>query len=200
MGNVYFVDVRGDSPESVIGSLAMSFGGATVNQGINFGRAVGKFMDGDYYRGTEQIMPKIIRDVLRAGRYYNEGLVNNAGDTVIDTKDFSVWETFLQGVGFAPDEVSKYYQGQAAIKGAQGYARDRRERLIRQFVEDGSSSEVLKEVREFNRAYPSMRITRSTLIRGARAQVEREQRYGRYGANIDDKEARDFRRYGDPYR
>lgn len=62
------------------------------------------------------------------------------------------------------------------------------------------SSETMREVAEFNRAYPSMRITRSTLIRGARGQVERETRYQQYGANIDDKEATDFGPYADPYR
>jgi hypothetical protein len=200
MGNLYFVDLRGDTAESVLGSLVASFGGATLNQAMNWGNALGKVAEGDIYRGAEQAMPKIFRDVMRAGRYYNEGLVNNAGDTVIDTKDFSFGEVFLQGIGFSPDEVSKYYQGQAAIKGAQGYARDRRDRLVKQFVEEGSSSEIIREVRDFNRAYPSLRITRSTLIRGARAQLEREGKYRRYGANIDDKEARDFERYGDPYK
>lgn len=200
MGTLYFVDLRGDTAEGILGSVMASFGGATLNQAINWGNSLQKIANGELYRGVEQGMPKIIRDVLRAGRYYNEGLVNNAGDTVIDAKDFSFYEAFLQGIGFSPDEVSKFYSGQAAIKGAQGYARDRRESLIAQFVKDGMSSGVLKDVLEFNRAYPSLRITRSTLIRGARIQVEREARYRREGANIDAKEARDFSKYGDPYR
>ena len=200
MGTLYFVDLRGDTAEGVLGSVVASFGGATLNQAMNWGNAMSKMIEGDLYRGIEQASPKILRDVLRAGRYYNEGLVNNAGDTVIPSKDLSFYEAFLQGIGFSPDEVSKFYSGQAAIKGAQGYARDRREALIRRFVEEGTSSGVLKEVLEFNRSYPSLRITRSTLIRGARIQVEREGRYRREGANIDAKEARDFSRYGDPYR
>lgn len=200
MGTLYFVDLRGDTAESILGSLVASFGGATLNQAMNWGNALGKMADGEIYRGAEQAMPKILRDVMRAGRYYNEGLVNNAGDTVIPTEDLSFAEVFLQGIGFSPDEVSRHYQGQAAIKGAQGYARDRRESLVREFVEEGNRSDILREVQEFNRAYPSLRISRSTLIRAARSQIERESRYGRYGANIDDKEARDFKDYGKPYR
>lgn len=200
MGTLYFVDLRGDTAESVLGSLVASFGGATLNQAISWGSALGKMADGEIYRGAEQAMPKILRDVMRAGRYYNEGLVNNAGDTVIPTEDLSFAEVFLQGIGFSPDEVSRYYQGQAAIKGAQGYARDRRESLVREFVEEGKRSDILREVQEFNRAYPSLRISRSTLIRAARSQIERESRYGRYGANIDEREARDFAEYGGPFR
>ena len=200
MGTLYFVDLRGDTAESVLGSFAASFGGATLNQVMNWGNALNKAAEGDVLRGVEQASPKIARDALRAIRYYNEGLVNNAGDSVIPAKDLSFAEVFLQGIGFSPDEVSKFYSGQTAIKGAQGYARDRRDQIIRSFVEDGMNSETMREVAEFNRAYPSMRITRSTLIRGARGQVERETRYQQYGANIDDKEATDFGPYADPYR
>jgi hypothetical protein len=200
MGTLYFVDLRGDTAESIVGSLMASFGGATLNQALNWGNALGKIASGDVYRGIEQGMPKIVRDGMRAGRYYNDGLVNNAGDTVIPAKDLSFGEIFLQGIGFQPDEVSKFYQGQAAIKGAQGYARDRRERLIRRYIDEGADGDVLREVLEFNRAFPSLKITRSTLIRGARSQIERETRYGRYGANIDEQEARDFAEYGEPYR
>jgi hypothetical protein len=200
MGTLYFVDLRGDSAESILGSLGASFGGATLNQYMNWGNALGKVAQGDVYRGVEQGMPKFLRDALRANRYYNEGLVNNAGDTVISTKDLSFWDTFLQGVGFSPDKVSKFYQGQAAVKGAQGYARDRRERIIRQFVDDGPTSTVMFDLREFNRQFPSLALTRSTLIRAARAQVEREARYKRFGANIDEREAADFAEYADPFR
>lgn len=200
MGTLYFVDLRGDNVEAIAGSLVASFGGATLNQALNWGDALNKIASGDVYRGVEQGMPKIVRDVMRAGRYYNDGLVNNNGDTVIPARDLSFGESFLQGIGFQPDEVSRFYQGQAAIKGAQGYARDWRERLIRRFVEGGAGNDVLREVLEFNRAYPSLRITRSTLIRSARGQLEREKRYRRYGANIDDQETRGFAEYGEPYR
>ena len=163
-------------------------------------RGAAKILDGDLVRGMEQISPKILRDAIRSVRYYNEGLVNNAGDTVIDAKDMSIGEVFLQSIGFAPDEVAQFYSSQTAIKGAQGYARDRRERLVGDFVNDGMSKEIMREVLEFNRAYPSLRITRSTLIRGARSRIERESRYRRHGANIDEKQARDFAEYGDPFR
>ena len=199
MGTLYFVDLRGDTAESALGSLAASFGGATLNQVMNWGNAMTKVARGDVFRGVEQASPKILRDALRSIRYYNEGLVNNRGDSVIPAKDLSFAEVFLQGIGFSPDEVSQFYSSQTAIKGAQGYARDRRDRLVNQFVEDGMNNEVMREVQQFNRAYPSMRITRSTLIRAARSRVERESRYERYGANIDEKSARDFADYGKPF-
>ena len=200
MGTIYFVDLRGDTAEGVLGSLAASFGGATLNQAVNWGSALNKVAKGDIFRGVEQASPKILRDALRSVRYYNEGLVNNAGDSVIDAKDMSFFEVFLQGIGFSPDEVSQFYSSQTAIKGAQGYARDRREGLVRSFVDDGMSEGIMRDVLEFNRAYPSLRITRSTLIRGARSRIERESRYRQYGANIDEKQARDFADYGKAFR
>ena len=200
MGTLYFVDLRGDTAESVLGSVAASFGGATLNQVMNWFGSIDKMASGDVMRGIEQASPKILRDAIRSVRYYNDGLVNNAGDTVIDAKDMSFAEVFLQGIGFSPDEVSQFYSSQAAIKGAQGYARDRRQSIITGFVKDGMNADTMREVMEFNRAYPSLRITRSSLIRGARSAVERESRYRRYGANIDEKQATDFASYGEPYR
>jgi hypothetical protein len=164
-----------------------------------FGRGLSEVANGDILKGVERMSPKVMRDILRAARYYNEGLVNNAGDTVIPADEMGVGQIFAQAMGLQPDQISRFYQGQAAIKGAQNFARDRRSELMRRFTEARDRSGVLKEVQEFNRAYPSMRITRSTLIRGAQSRREREARYDRYGANIDDTESRDFAKYGDPY-
>ncbi len=199
MGTMYFIDLRGDTAESFLGSLVASFGGATLNQAVNWGNALGRIGDGEILRGVEQASPKIARDALRAIRYYNDGLVNRAGDTVIPAEDMSFMDVFLQTAGFQPDQVSRYYQGQAAIKGAQQYARTRREELLREFADGDNRSQIRRDVAEFNRAFPSMKIRWSSLTRAVKGRAEREARYRRYGANIDEKLARDFAEYGEPF-
>jgi hypothetical protein len=199
MGTMYFIDLRGDTAESFLGSLVASFGGATLNQAVNWGNALGRVGEGDILRGVEKASPKIARDALRAIRYYNEGLVNRAGDTVIRAEDMSFMDVFIQAAGFQPDEVSRYYQGQAAIKGAQQYARSRREEILRDFADGDDRSQTRRDVAEFNRAFPSMKIRWSTLTRSVTGRAEREARYRRYGANIDEKLARDFAEYGEPF-
>ena len=202
MGTLYFVDLRGDTAESALGSIVASFGGATLNQGINLARGIGKITDGDIMRGVEQMSPKIARDFLRSIRYANEGLVNNAGDTVIPASEMSYYEIATQSLGFAPTEIGQFYEAQNAIKDAETYARNRKEDLLKQFrlANPAERRAVMSEVRDFNKANPQERITYSALLSNIKGKKTRESRFRRYGANIDERKARFYERYGDPYR
>lgn len=200
LGTLFFVDVRPETPESVAGSLALSFGGAFVNQMGTFYRGSQHMASGDYMKAMESFSPKLLRDLLRAGRFTNEGLVNSTGDTVIDASNLGFVDVALQAVGFTPTTVTKFYEGQGAIKGAEAYVKARRDSLLRKFRTSSNRSAVLQEVAEFNRAYPQEKITRSTLIRGLKSKTERESRYRNYGANIDAEKAALYSEYGDPFR
>jgi hypothetical protein len=202
MGTVYFVDLRGDTAESNLGSIVASFGGATLNQGINISRGIGKIAQGDIMRGIEQMSPKIARDFLRSIRYANEGLVNNAGDTVIPTSEMGFGQIVPQILGFAPTSVAQFYEGQNAIKDAEAHAKSRRDELLKQFrlSDPAERRQVMSEVRSFNRSFPAERITYSTLLSNVKGKRTRESRFRRYGANIDERKARFYERYGDPYR
>lgn len=203
MGTLYFIDLRGDDANSVIGSLMASFGGATLNQGVNFGRGLGYAMEGNYLRGIETASPKFARDVLKAVRYYREGLVNRQGDTVIDASEMSIAEVLAQSLGFTPTDISDFYDAQAAMKGAETFAKKRRERLLKDFRTADSGSErmnVLREIRGFNRSNRQEAIEPDTLWSTWEAKFKREFRYRRLGANIDEEKARFYREYGEPYR
>lgn len=203
MGTFYFIDMRGETAESALGSIIASFGGATLNQGINIARGIGKVARGDVMKGVEQMSPKIARDAIRSVRYYNEGLVNNAGDTVIPADEMSIPEVVAQFFGFAPTDISQHYAAQSAIKGAERYTVARKSDLMRRYRLADSSSErrdVRDDIREFNRSNPAERITHSALIQNRRAKREREASYRRYGANIDERKARQYEKYGRAYR
>lgn len=202
LGTFYYVDLRGDSAESVLGSLVASFGGATLNQAIKLGTGVGQVMDGDFLRGIETASPKMARDVLRAARYYNEGLVNNAGDTVIDASEMSFYEVLVQFFGFSPTDISNFYSSQRAIKGAERYVVGRRGELMRRFRDAETSSErrkVRRDIHKFNMNNPAERITASALIKNIQAQRVREARFRRFGANINERKARFYEDYGDNF-
>ena len=203
LGTVYFIDFKSDNAESALGSLALGLGGASVNLTANTWRGLQDIAQGDVVRGIERGSPKILRDVLRTGRYWREGLVNNAGDTVIPGEDLSIGDLFLQSLGIQPSRVSRFYAGQQAIKDAERYYRDRKSDILKDFRTAGTAEErsaVLSRVREFNRNNPALAITRSALIQSVVSRKEREARYRRYGANIDEKAATQFAQEGDPYR
>lgn len=202
MGTLYFVDLRGENAESILGSMVASFGGATLNQVMNWGNAAASMIEGDVFRGIEQASPKVARDAMRAVRYYNEGLVNNAGDTVIRAEDLSFGDLFAQSIGLQPVQISNFFEAQSAIKSAETHARDRKDDLVKRFrtADTSERREILRDAAEFNRDNPAFRIRRSTLLRGVQSKREREVRFRRFGANVDEQSAAQFSQYGEPYK
>jgi len=204
LGTVYYLNFRGNNAESALGSLALGLGGASVNLAANFGRGVEHFFDGNYRRAIESASPKILRDVVRTTRYWDEGLVNRAGDTVIPSEGLSAWDLALQSMGVQPVVVSRFYAGQSAIKDKEIFFRDKKSDILRDFrAAVGNPSmmaRVMRNVAEFNRNNPAIAIRRSALVSSAKSKYEREARYRRYGANIDEKAATQFAEEADPYR
>lgn len=203
LGTLYFVDIRTEDPESVVGSLAMSFGGAPMSQVMQWGQGAAKIVDGEWQRGVEQMAPKLFRDMMRSVRYAQEGLVNRAGDTVIPTRDMSPWQTALQFIGFAPESVSRFYAGQGAMKYTEGFVRSRKAELLKAYRTAESPNErmrIRKEIREFNRRYRYDPIKGSALSSTRKSKVQRERGYQRHGAALDAKKAKQYQEYGDPYR
>lgn len=203
LGTVYYIDFKSQNAESALGSLALGLGGASLNLYANMFRGAGHFINGNYQRAIESASPKILRDVIRTHRYWNEGLVNNAGDTVISAEGVKPHHLFLQSLGIQPFVVSQFYQGQQAIKDTERFYRDRKSDILRAFraaKTPAQQAAVLRNVAKFNRRNPAIAITRSALIRSKRARAEREARFRRYGANIDERAARQFAQEADPYR
>ena len=203
LGTVYYIDFKSQNAESALGSLALGLGGASLNLAANMWRGAGHFVDGNYQRAIESASPKILRDVVRTHRYWNEGLVNNAGDTVISAEGVEPHHLFLQSLGVQPFVVSQFYQGQQAIKDTERFYRDRKSDILRGFRNAKTSAEraqVRRDVAEFNRRNPAIRITRSQMLRSKESQRQRERRFRRYGANIDERAARQFAKEADPYR
>ena len=78
-----------------------------------------------------------------------------------------------------------------------------RAELIQRYREAENASEraaVKRDMREFNRGKPQGdRIEWTTLLRNIESARERERMYRRYGANIDEKKAKYYERYGRGY-
>ena len=187
LGTLYFMDLRPETMESSLGSLLLSVGGPWLTIGESGFRGVQDVANGNVLRGVERVAPKMLRDFLKTYRYASEGLVNNAGDTVLDGNGVPPIELFLQASGFASAEVSNFYNRQSMIKDTERYGTARRDSLVNSFSRASTPEdrrEILKDVADFNRAFPAARITRSTLVRSITGKAEREASYERHGANL----------------
>ncbi len=125
--------------------------------------------EGHIMRGVETMLPKGLKDMIKAGRYATQGVNTLRGDPVV--ADLSPWEILLQANGFAPEKVSRQYETTRALKNYEQHILDRKESLRNAFamaIRNGSAAErasVLAKIRTFNKAWPQIAIDSASLNR-----------------------------------
>lgn len=114
--------------------------------------------DKEYWRAVEQVVPKFLRDPMKAIRYHTEGIRNVSvnRDVMIDKEDITAWQKFLQASGFMPTQITRVYDRNSAWYRISGRMKKQRERLLkeagRQINESGSlSPELIEEIRQFSK-------------------------------------------------
>lgn len=187
LGTLYFVDLKTDTAETTLGSLMSSFGGPTVNLGINAFNGANYVREGQVAKGLEAFLPKGVKDVFKMIRYSNEGLTDATGKEIIGADKLSPWDLFAQSMGFQPSRVSEKYAARAAIKDAEGYDDERRAGLLRRYQnsDPAERGEMIQKIAEFNRANPAARISRSQLLKSMESFRKRSQLSRRYGVVLE---------------
>lgn len=133
----------------------------------NLGTASQAFNAGKFSRGVEALVPKFIRDPLKAMRYEREGVTSWRGDDLGVNLDGG--DLFAQAIGFQPAALAEMYEARSAVKGKEARLQNRASELRRMWVEaslagdQGMRAEVLDQVKSFNEKNPAMRITGQSL-------------------------------------
>ncbi|UXB21797.1 PLxRFG domain-containing protein [Stenotrophomonas maltophilia] len=123
--------------------------------------------EGHIMRGVETMLPKGLKDMIKAGRYATQGVNTLRGDPVV--ADLSPWEILLQANGFVPEKVSRQYETTRALKNYEQHILDRRKSLVNAFAmalrngDAGDRASVLAKIRDFNKVNPELAITSSGL-------------------------------------
>ena len=175
------------------------------------GTLLAQFADGAKYlrqgeteRGVELLMPKIVRDVMRAARYADSGVTTAAGAQVIPADELSPLQLAAQAAGFQPQAALGAYNNRIAVSTAQQQLQERRSALLRQFVEAANSSnpsamrDVRRAVAQYNAARQqdgalSQVITEASMYRALRER-RRQNDQLRGGVSLSRNQA-DLRRY-----
>jgi N12 class adenine-specific DNA methylase len=119
--------------------------------------------DGDVWRGVEMMMPKFVKDGMKAVRYSRDGVKNWQEDTLID--NLNTMEIFGQALGFTPTNVSEMYSGANAIKNHETEVNHRRQKLLNRWAQatikgDSATAEnAMSEINQFNEKQPLFAIT-----------------------------------------
>jgi len=139
---------------------------------------------GHTMRGVETMLPKALKDTLKAQRYAAEGVNNLRSDPLVP--DVSLRQTLLQLAGFTPDQVAQQYDVNRDLKNYEQAILDRRAYLIDAFAmalrteDDDARTEVLDRIRHFNQTNPEIAITTKGLRNsiGARARYSQDAENG----------------------
>lgn len=190
LGSTYQFHLRTDSDTSTLGSLLETFGGPWLNVGENFFDAGKKFVSGDPIGGIQNMSPHIIRDLVKAGAMSQNGVVNNAGTTLIPADRLSGPEIFAQSLGFHPEQVAEVQQRNTAERNLQGALTDQRKSLIQKWAstEPTERAGVQEEVHQFNLAHPGFSLSYSDLRRAQVLRAEQQRELQTYGAKVRAKQ------------
>jgi len=143
--------------------------GASVAIPANWVRGVGQISQGYTWRGIESIVPKAIRDPLRAYRYATEGATTKDGDPIVD--DVNGWDVFKQAIGFSPAAINEQYKLNNVNMNKQKAILGQRSRLLADYYKADKAGdeqrleEVGKKIDEYSDKYPEMQIDNKALRR-----------------------------------
>ena len=128
--------------------------------------------EGQVWRGIETIMPKAIKDPMKAARYATEGATNKRGDVIVD--DIDAGDVIRQALGFTPAKLAEQYDLNNAGFNLQDKILKQRKQLMDDYWkadEAGNEAKLDKleaDIDKYNEKYPEMEITPKTLSRSAK--------------------------------
>lgn len=129
--------------------------------------------EGQVWRGVETMLPKALKDSMKAIRYQREGVNNLRGDPVLE--DPSLMQTLMQLQGFTPTKLSRQYETNRSLKNYEQHIFDRRRHLMGALamsirLEDGKArAEAMAKIGRFNQTHPELAITPRTIRQSMKA-------------------------------
>jgi hypothetical protein len=181
---IYRDDPRGIAEHGYILSAMQQAFGPAGSYVIGVGNSVKMFNEGHIERAVEGILPGFLRNGLKGARYLVDGAQTMKGDPVVE--DVSVYNSLMQGFGFAPADLSSTYEKVSSAKSYEREINNRRKSLLNKYemARTVGDTDMTRDVREqiaaFNQAVPNKRITGETLSKSieSRKQAERDLIHG----------------------
>lgn len=150
--------------------------GATPSIASNIFRGYGLIKQGETYRGIETMMPKAIKDPMKAYRYATDGATNTKGDTIVE--DVGYGDVIRQALGSTPAKLAEQYDiNNAGYNLQQGILR-KRQNLLNSYAKASDKGdtqkqqEITDQIVEFNEKYPEQAITGKTITRSMKTRAQ----------------------------
>ena len=137
---------------------------------------------GNVQKGVEKMLPRTLRNLVKAERLGAEGLTTKAGNEVMGADKFDALDVFNAAAGLPNAKVNDLYKAKQFVEDQKSARTDVRNGLIKDMLsaekdnDRDAMTSVQQDIDQFNSRHPDDRITRSTIIksRQARAQYQKE--------------------------
>lgn len=137
--------------------------------------------EGRYGRAFERVVPKFLRDPVKATRYATEGALTYSGEPILTPEQFTSKDLFVQSIGLAPSRLTQRYEQNRALRNREQALLDRYKQITNQYwmaLELGDASarkEALDTIKKWNKANPRLPIHGEMLERSARSRARMSQ-------------------------
>jgi hypothetical protein len=165
----------------VIVAIGTLVGGAPVGMVARVADGLCLMLDGNWYKGMEQILPKGLGDAAKAYRISSEGMTRRNGDLVLPASEVSAWEALVQSMGIQPVQQSMIMERQQNTLEMNQFYQDRSTKIKADYVKairaGTSTAEARAAWMKLQEARVNNGYTRqplSELLRAPQTQTKRE--------------------------
>lgn len=164
--------------ETVVAAL-----GPAVSLGGQFVDGAGLIASGDTLLGTAQLLPRAVRDTLRAYVYHTDGVRNRRDEKLLTAEDVSLLTLFGQAIGLPPKQLTDRFKVRELKESIEAHFQERAREIRKQYnrAREKNDARTLARMRTEWQALQKVRVAYGlkqepiTKLQAAyRAKLERE--------------------------
>lgn len=146
---------------------------------ISMLKGMGQIKEGQTMQGVENMIPKALRDPLKAYRYATEGNVDKSGIEIVERENVGISDIAQRAIGFRSGKFANAQETKSAIFQADKQLTAIRSDLVRQYAlakrngDNEQMDRVWEEIKRFNVKHPSVKITKPALMQSIRQRQRR---------------------------
>ena len=159
--------------------------GPSASYALSIADATDMIRQGNIERGFEAVMPKIVKDVMRAYRFNEEGITTRTGRELVPREKLSFIDKALVSIGIQPTDMATYQRERSRVYSVMDYYENTRKELMRLYYLADDKTSAWADIEAFNDNLPpgakKLEITRATILRSEKARRKRDEQVRKSG-------------------
>jgi hypothetical protein len=145
-----------------------------------------KLGQGDLMGGLTSLVPRVVRDAMKASNLAQKGLTDSRGNTVLAPSQIGLGGIAAQAVGFQPAAVSEAREGRAAVQEAKFEGDAQRAKLAQAWLaaEPADRPAIAAQIRMFNNAGRAPPLLMDQLYRELAAKQQARKQPSVFGVRL----------------